>query len=69
MCLVVIVVLELCVVMCFIFVLINGVFGFIKGIVWCCMFVFINVWFELLFFKNGIYVVVVEIICFGDIFI
>lgn len=62
------VILELWVVLYLILVLINGVCGLINGMVCCCMLVFIKVWLELLFFKNGIYVEVMEIICFGEMF-
>lgn len=69
LCFVIIVILELSVIGFFIFVLINGLFVCNVGIVWCCMFVFINVWFVLLCFRNGISVVVIDIICWVEMFI
>lgn len=64
-----IIVLEFLVVWYLIFVLIIGDVGCNKGIVWCCMFVFISVWEVLLCFRNGMEDVVIDIICFGLMFI
>lgn len=62
-------VVENLVILVLLFVVIKVVLVFNKGIVWCCMLEFISVWLVLLFFKNGIYLVVIDIICLDEILI
>lgn len=52
----------------FMLVLISGVLEVISGIVWCCMFEFISVRLVSLCLRNGISVVVIDIIWRGEMF-